>query len=87
MSGNQKFDQSLIPFLRKSRSLTQEEFAMKCGLDRSTLAKLETNAITMTPLYYQKILDGLRKIRYSNMEIDACKKMQAYRMRVLGYGK
>lgn len=85
MSG-QKFDYTLIPHIRRSRNLNQEDFADKCGISRSTLAGIESGSIPLTPLYYGKINDGLRRIRYSQFELDALKKMQIYRKR-LGYGK
>ncbi|MEH7682778.1 helix-turn-helix domain-containing protein [Priestia megaterium] len=87
MSSNRKFDHTLIPHIRRARNLNQEEFAAKCGLSRSTLARIETGDIELSDLYYSKINDGLRRIRFStDFELEAIKKMQTYRQR-LGYSK
>ncbi|MDH2363127.1 helix-turn-helix domain-containing protein [Priestia megaterium] len=86
MSSNRKFDYTLIPHIRRARNLNQEEFAAKSGLSRSTLARIETGDLYLSDLYYSKINEGLRKIRFSNFELESVKKMQTYRQR-LGYSK
>ena len=49
-----------IKLLRKSKGLTQEQLAIKCGTTRQTLSKLEKGSIDKLSLQlFIKVLDAL----------------------------
>jgi DNA-binding XRE family transcriptional regulator len=81
---NQTITAPMLRYLRLSRNLNQERFANICGLDRSTLAKLERGELELTPHYHSKIKDGIRSLRISNHEVDGIKRLLELKM-IRGY--
>jgi len=73
------FDYKLIKHIRLSRGYTQENFSRLCGLNRVVLVQLERGQLTFSDYYYSKIKNGLRRIRYSQYELDAQKRLHEYR--------
>ncbi|WP_258131850.1 helix-turn-helix domain-containing protein [Bacillus cereus] len=65
----------MIKYLRLSRNMTQEQFGEACKLDRSTLAKLERNELPLSPLYHSKIMDGIRALNISELELVSVKRI------------
>ncbi|QLC85413.1 hypothetical protein [Priestia megaterium] len=52
-----------------------EAFATKCKLHPIDLRLIEAGEVEFSPLYYSKICDGLRKIDFTDFELETVKRI------------
>jgi transcriptional regulator with XRE-family HTH domain len=61
-----------IILLRKSRRLTQEELATRCGIDQAMISRIESNQANFTMDTLAKILEALGYVIVFKAEEDEC---------------
>ncbi|QWH15208.1 XRE family transcriptional regulator (plasmid) [Bacillus mycoides] len=70
-----KITYQMIKYLRLCRNMTQEQFSEACKMDRSVLAKLERGELPLSPHYESKIMDGIRVLNISQLELVSVKRV------------
>nr|WP_272183315.1 helix-turn-helix transcriptional regulator [Bacillus thuringiensis] len=65
----------MIKYIRLCRNMTQEQFGEACKMDRSVLAKLERGELPLSPHYESKIMDGIRALNISQLELVSVKRI------------
>lgn len=61
--------------VRLLRSLTLRQMEELMGIDSTTISRLENGVLDFTPIYYSRFEQACRKIRLSNIEIAALRKI------------
>ncbi|HDR7839260.1 TPA: helix-turn-helix transcriptional regulator [Bacillus toyonensis] len=70
-----KVSYQMIKYIRLCRNMTQEQFGEACKMDRSVLAKLERGELPLSPHYEAKIMDGIRTLNISQLELVSVKRV------------
>ncbi|PAW37809.1 transcriptional regulator [Bacillus toyonensis] len=64
-----KITYQMIKYLRLCRNMTQTQFGGVCKVDQGVLAKLERGDLPLSPHYESKIMDGIRALNISQLEL------------------
>lgn len=64
-----------IKYIRLCKNFTQEQFGEICKIDQSVLGKLERGELPLSPLYASKIMDGVRALNISDLELQSIRKL------------
>lgn len=70
-----KVSYQMIKYVRLCRNMTQEQFGEACKMDRSVLAKLERGEFPLSPHYEAKVMDGIRALNISQLELVSVKRI------------
>lgn len=70
-----KINRHMLKHLRLCRNLNQEQFGQACKIDQSVLARLESGSIEITINYESRILDGCKKLNFSELEFQSVKRI------------
>ena len=70
-----KITYQMIKYIRLCRNMTQEQFGEVCKIDRSVLAKLERGELNLSVNYETRIMDGVRALGISELELATVKRM------------
>jgi transcriptional regulator with XRE-family HTH domain len=81
---NQTITYPMVKYIRMSRNLTQHKFGQIAGIEQSTLAKIESGIVELSPHYETKIRQAVRQLRVSNYELDGIRKLLEYKS-IRGY--
>ncbi|WPA86316.1 helix-turn-helix domain-containing protein [Bacillus cereus] len=70
-----KITYQMIKYLRLCRNITQTQFGEICKIDQSVLGKLERGELPLSPHYESKIMDGIRVLNISQLELVSVKRI------------
>lgn len=70
-----KITYQMIKYLRLCRNMTQTQFGEICKINQGVLAQLERGDITLSPHYESKIMDGIRALNISQLELVSVKRI------------
>lgn len=70
-----KITYQMIKYLRLCRNITQTQFGEICKIDQSVLGKLERGELPLSPHYESKIMDGIRALNISQLELVSVKRI------------
>ena len=74
-------DHRYIKAVRLARSKTIKQFSEYMGVDSSTISRLENEKIDFTMFYESKLRNAINKLRISNSELLAIKKVIEFQHR------
>ncbi|KXY54506.1 MULTISPECIES: helix-turn-helix domain-containing protein [Bacillus cereus group] len=70
-----KITYQMIKYLRLCRNMTQTQFGEICKINQGVLAQLERGDIALSPHYENKIMDGIRTLNISQLELVSVKRI------------
>ena len=70
-----KITYPMIKYIRLCRNMTQAKFGEVCRINQGVLARLETGDLELTIHYETKVMDGVRALNISNLELASVKRI------------
>lgn len=70
-----KINYKMLKWIRLSRNMSQRQFGEVCKIDQSVLAKLERGELQFSIHYETKVLDGIKALNISEVELEAIKEV------------